>query len=286
MLKPLFNTVLLLSLLLPGLLQAEEPEQRWYQVEVIILAQKSADYKESELWPLDNTLPVIEGSRELLPYDATTPLPQPFSLLPAESLQLEKTARRIDAAGDMELMLHLGWVQPGLAEEQAVAIHVYEGMLEQPAEKPLPSSEGEANAELQTPAVEEEPLPRLDGTLRLILSRYLHMESNLLWREPLPPGMPSYFDTMLGTPETVASEGELGGQNEGNLIAAAEGEQPVVDAETTLANEGYQLFRLQQSRRMRSGEIHYIDHPLFGIIVVANRYELPVSEEAAPEQAQ
>ncbi|MCK4708648.1 MAG: hypothetical protein KAU21_08530 [Gammaproteobacteria bacterium] len=34
-------------------------------------------------------------------------------------------------------------------------------------------------------------------------------------------------------------------------------------------------FRLQDHRRMRSKELHYIDHPLFGIIVKAMPYELP-----------
>jgi hypothetical protein len=27
-------------------------------------------------------------------------------------------------------------------------------------------------------------------------------------------------------------------------------------------------FRLQTSRRMRSGELHYLDHPLFGLLIL------------------
>jgi hypothetical protein len=30
---------------------------------------------------------------------------------------------------------------------------------------------------------------------------------------------------------------------------------------------------------MRSSEVHYLDHPLFGVIVRINRYELPASGE-------
>ena len=31
--------------------------------------------------------------------------------------------------------------------------------------------------------------------------------------------------------------------------------------------------RVAQQRRMRSGELHYIDHPLLGIVVKISRYE-------------
>jgi hypothetical protein len=33
-----------------------------------------------------------------------------------------------------------------------------------------------------------------------------------------------------------------------------------------------QSYRMQQSRRMRSGEMHYLDHPFFGLIVKFTRY--------------
>jgi hypothetical protein len=44
-------------------------------------------------------------------------------------------------------------------------------------------------------------------------------------------------------------------------------EQPLHDYEFRHA------VRVQQQRRMRSGELHYIDHPLLGIVVKINRYE-------------
>lgn len=43
-------------------------------------------------------------------------------------------------------------------------------------------------------------------------------------------------------------------------------------------------FRLQQSRRLRSKEMHYIDHPLFGLIVLITPYE--PAEIFSEEQAQ
>ena len=39
-------------------------------------------------------------------------------------------------------------------------------------------------------------------------------------------------------------------------------------------------FRMAQSRKMRSEEIHYLDHPLFGVIVQVTPYEAPPPEPA------
>lgn len=42
-------------------------------------------------------------------------------------------------------------------------------------------------------------------------------------------------------------------------------------------------FRLQDSRRMRSKEVHYIDHPLIGLLVLVTPYE-PLDEELDVEE--
>jgi hypothetical protein len=41
-------------------------------------------------------------------------------------------------------------------------------------------------------------------------------------------------------------------------------------------------FRLGEKRRIRSGELHYFDHPRFGVIALVTPYE-PAEEPAAPE---
>ncbi len=237
MLKRIISLFPLIPLLLLPLLADAKEEPRWYQVEVIIFSQNSPDYHQSEIWPLDFKLPNLEKSRELIKYKkpATSQLPAAFSLAAPKSLQLRDTASRIKRAKDVELMLHLAWVQPGLDEKQAVPVHIYEGMFS--------AQEGE--------------LPKLDGTLRLTLSRYLHLESDLIWREPLPPGMPVAQSLTSGTTSQLAS-------------ATAE---ELLETTAKTAGPNYQVFRMQQSSRMRSSELHYQDHPVFGIIAVVNRYE-------------
>ena len=258
------RTLLVTLLSLPALLQAET-EQRWYQVEIIVFSQNSPDYHDSELWPLDYTLPKIEESRELLANkgaDNAAMLPEPFSLVAADKLQLGETAERIKHASDVELVLHLGWLQPGLAEDRAVAVHIYEGMLEQ---QQVPVTPVET-APLET--IETIEPPKLDGTLRVILSRYLHLESDLIWREPLPPSLFGFAEELPAR----ASEAEVGDAN---------GTAAVPDTAVDSGMLNYQVYRLQQSRKMRSNEIHYIDHPLFGIVAQITRYEPEPSDDAA-----
>jgi hypothetical protein len=42
-----------------------------------------------------------------------------------------------------------------------------------------------------------------------------------------------------------------------------------------------QPFRMIDSRRMRSDEVHYVDHPAFGVLVLATAYQPPVPAEPA-----
>jgi hypothetical protein len=37
----------------------------------------------------------------------------------------------------------------------------------------------------------------------------------------------------------------------------------------------YQAYRLQASRRLRSGDLHYLDHPVIGLLFLATRYQPP-----------
>jgi hypothetical protein len=272
----IIHTALFSLSLLPALLHAEQ-EDRWYQVEVIVFSQNNPEYHTSERWPLDYALPNMEQSRELVnPASLKTSqpaplLPQPFSLVSAERLQLGETARRIQNARDVELVLHLGWLQPGLAEEQAVAVHIYDGMPQTAAaanstEPVSPATEGD----MGTP-------PRLDGTLRLILSRYLHIQSDLLWREPLPNQLgfaaeQSLINGGTATPQPAAMDNDAThviDSGTGNLSDNGE-----MTTESTAGSSAlnYQVYRMQQSRRMRSNEVHYLDHPLFGIIVQVTPY--------------
>jgi hypothetical protein len=151
--------------------------------------------------------PLPDG-RELVPWRGYTgPDSPPFQRLPETSLTLKKEFERMKTAGEIEPLLHTGWLQPGLAREEAVAVH-------------LGSEDGNAGW--------------VEGSLRLGLSRYLHLETNLIYHRAGEDA------TRVGGP----------------------------------------VFQLLETRRMRSREYHYLDHPLFGVLAVVTPYELPTPKPA------
>ena len=129
--------------------------------------------------------------------------------------------------------------------------------------------------------------PELQGTIKLYVARYLYLETNLWlntrgeylpgsWRMPAPPIGPSSLIFEAPEPEL---ELELE-QPQRETITA----DPAIDLESqrvpstliTITKRAETLepiypfrhaVRLHQTRRMRSGEVHYIDHPMLGVIV-------------------
>jgi len=97
-----------------------------------------------------------------------------------------------------------------------------------------------------------QPAPlRLDGVMNLSLARYLHLDVDLLYRPA----------------DAQQSTGDSGFF--GNSAPATP-----------------QVYRLQESRRMRSKELHYIDHPMFGVIALVTPYDMPqASADPAPTPA-
>jgi len=102
----------------------------------------------------------------------------------------------------------------------------------------------------------DEP-PILEGTLQVHLSRYLHLTADLLYARDLPSGV---------TDEAVPAE----------AVTPADGGSSAPRPDSA-------LFRLDQSRRMRSGEIHYVDHPVFGVIAEIRPHEFAEAETPPPD---
>jgi hypothetical protein len=80
--------------------------------------------------------------------------------------------------------------------------------------------------------------PKLEGRIKFGVKRYLHLETDLLLRLPLAD------------------------QADGNLSMGP----------------ALRSYRMQDRLRMRSGKLHYLDHPVLGVLVEAERYEPPAPE--------
>jgi len=244
----LTKTLLLTFLALSSALnQAQAKAADWYQIEVVIFAQ-SVNPSITEVWrdtfapdysnnPL--RLATEDGIVESINPETELELEEgAFLSLPDSERSLAFAAKRIKGSPDLRLLNHLAWRQP-----------VPKGKLVQPI---LIQSGQQYNDEFE-----------LEGTLTIKRGRYLHARTDLFF---------SRFEEMKSVKEldwTIFSDDDLEfGQREWNPSFNGTEIAATKYVRATTAN-------LKQSRRMRSGELHYIDHPLFGILMQITPYKLP-----------
>jgi len=276
-----------------------EEDERWFQTEIIVFEIRDKNTTDlQEIWPDDPGLPNYENSIELNPaievaplasninqltqtdaltapsdglsstlettaaIDEQTPQELPFQLLPDDALTLTALNDILTDSTSYVPILNIAWRQPVAAKEAAQTIYIHSNQ-GQTASTTTPELMN-INSLMAPPALNpdlneapemfvtqndieqnlrDEQLNTLEGTIKLHLGRYLHLEADLLYRNQVEP---------LG--------------NNAFFINLDDIEQPQT------------LFRMHQTRRMRSGELHYFDHPMFGMLVLITPYERPEPE--------
>ncbi|MCF6325069.1 MAG: peptidoglycan binding protein CsiV [Gammaproteobacteria bacterium] len=212
----------------------------------LLMSTQTSDLAPSET---PHSTPVTESLIEAPPQE------QPFQLLPDEALSLTKLTEILTGSTSYVPILNIAWRQPVASKEAAQTIYIHSNM-EQITLAATPDLTS-INT-LMAPAVlnhapvllvaqneagmpsRETLLKTLTGTIKIHLGRYLHLEADLLYRSQIEPLKNSTF-----------------------FMNFDEIEQPQT------------LFRMHQKRRLRSGELHYFDHPMFGMLVKIIPYELP-----------
>jgi hypothetical protein len=188
--------------------------------------------------------------------EATPPVtPTPFVALPAGERTFPSAYMR--RSGRYDTLFHEAWYQPVRGEDEALPL--------------ILDRSGDTGY-----------WPRLQGSVKLYLSRYLHIETNLWlntdgrylpgqWRMPAPPlGPPSLI---IEYPATAESAAVIPTSPAGAAAEwPADGAFPGAPDPNAVEETGPQYpFRhavlLQQNRRMRSKEVHYLDHPLLGVVL-------------------
>ena len=278
----------------------EKPEIPWYEVEVIIFANKQKVDAESETWPenvqtagynkvYDLALPGFAPLKAKLPpvnAQAASRISQPvlettnsedihtngaYVLLEKDFMQLNSIANRLSSSPKYDVVLHIAWRQPTFDEDKAIPVFVYNGMLS-PDPVTQPTSNPGFDSQYYDYYVDGMASgPQyywLSGTLKLSVSRYLHFETDLHMKQRI-------------TRQEVIEQSPPPGENSGfgSFFGMAKELTPI-----TIERPVLQDYRFFESRRMRSKEIHYFDHPLMGVIVKVTPYELelPPTEPVSP----
>ncbi len=265
---------LLIMLLLFSTAAFAEGDLQWYTVELIVFEHLNPEALEEEQWPDDPGFPSLENAVELSVSSPLldeemargamdlAPTPHAFVLLHPDEHTLKPVRRRLARLKQYHPLLHIAWRQPGFSKKESIAVHL---------RGDTHHTGNSANAvELEAPATEDaflgplSNIPPVEGTARLYRARYLHMITDIRYFRPEQ-------GEVSGGVFTAVSTGEEAGL----------GEDLPEDVQPT-------LFRLTENRRMRSKELHYLDHPLFGMLIQVTPYELPKIEKppaVAPEEA-
>ena len=205
-------------------------------------------------------------------------VPVAFSRLPASAQQFRDEVDRIRRSADLHLLYHESWLQPMRGRERSIAMVL--------------DSEEMRGA-----------YPVLQGSILLHVSRYLHIETDLwiniedanqaLGRYLSPPPPPEQaFSAAAWQFRLETSEMDFDIAPEEPLMAGADidSAQHLAEVLALPSSPWYdfaQPVQVAQRRRMRSSEVHFIDHPLVGIIVTVTPYEfMPFIEPQAVTDAQ
>lgn len=259
------TSLLVLALLLPLTLPAQE-EVRYYDVEVILFENLDPAARASEHWPESVELEMDERTIEIgQPWPGPIPAEydpaRSFKPVPPAEYQLTEQARKIDESPTRRLLLHTAWRQPGMPQDTALKVHFRR---EIPAvAEPAPLTEAEPPLTDAQPGIPPEA-GELEGLIQVILARYLHVKADIVFRpetplpsqdESLPEGfqpLPANRFTDTGAETTAPAEGR------------PEDAEPIAPVTTPRAV----VYHLNQMRRrMRSRELHYLDHPVLGMLI-------------------
>ena len=234
----LFSLPLLLS---TGIIHAEIKQ---YNIEIVMFEDTSDRYINSEQWPVIHHPEEIADGSLKLESDISLLKPQTIesknqntngvlNITHHESDALSKHVSRLNQSARYNVLLHQSWQQAGLSSSDAISIQINTTDLKNTDKDIVPNYQASSmdNQNLQS---------SIQGTLKLVLGRYLHIHTDLLYKR---------FNKTEQTLPTLSN--------------------------TRLFSE----FEIKSQRRMRSKELHYIDHPLLGILVLVNPIETLEAEQ-------
>lgn len=265
-----FVICLLLAVGLVPALQAQTQLRDYYVVEVILFSNDLSAYANEENWPEAPNLSVPDKLRfpanigidkvypelsALLNGGTAQAANSPYlPLLGAQYVEHKNAANRIQRTSRHRLLAHMSWLQKIEDEGTATPVAILAGE--------------NVNGFYE-----------FAGSIKLHRSRYIHVQTDL-WRSyfikegsdnvalpiMLPKITPPHVaqDSAAATDADNTTSDEMLLQKMANLLdSEVLPDQPAVSRVATL----------QQKRRMRSREIHHIDHPLMGIIIEVRPFE-------------
>lgn len=245
---------------------------RWYQIEVIVFFNNNEEAMPTEQWPDLEALPDFRDAKSLfvsqpessldLTEDPLTELvtqePLAFQSLPPQDLEMSEIYRLLADLSAYSPVLHVGWRQPALDGSLAHRVYI--------SDKPrsVPNFNSTSIEAVDHPIVEREV--EQSGLDRDFEPNYQPSDESRITDERNSPRLDLIPDLMV--------EGEI-------QIRIGR----VIYISTDFVKySGVSPVRIKEQRQVKLREIHYFDHPLFGVLVQVTPYLIAESTELPDEK--
>ncbi len=200
---------------------------------------------------------------------------EPYLFLPEEERALTEQVNSLREDNTYTVLFHQSWRQAMLSQPEAPGLIVLGG-----------SQFGSHR--------------QLEGSIKISIARYLHLETQL-WLSEFEPNY-GQRQSQTGDPERETPWPELPPipkrqepEEAFTLSSADSFWQNPLTANSLLGSSDVNdiiakpfltrnIIKLKQKRRMRSKEIHYIDHPGLGLVITLTPYEPPQAEPGEIDQ--
>ena len=182
-----------------------------------------------------------------------------------DTLEFANTVERFAYRSDIEVIWHQAWVE-ALDTAETAYPHEITGQIEK------------ENFRID-----------LSGTISLYRSRFIHIQPDLEVNQEIftiPDDAP-VADDFTETPESAVQMGQMNSQPEMTSPVMTESltQESTPSPAMKVEPEWIPLraAKIERSRRMRSEEVHYLDHPLLGIVVKVSPWVASPEEETATD---
>jgi len=210
----------------------------WYQVEVIVFDRLHPDL-DGEQWQ-NGEYKIRDNMVELQPANAVHNSDQglaPFMVLDNKRNRLNGVYRILSLSSEYRPLIHLSWQQPATERRQSRYVHLQK-LNGEKALSVTESTKPDESAE-EPEFLEDMLMPDriIDGSIRIRSGFYLHADIDLSYFKDIPP--------------------------ENKIIRTSE--------ESFQNNIDKFVIKLKETRKIKLNEIHYFDHPMFGVILQVSR---------------
>ncbi|MGP4844313.1 CsiV family protein [Marinobacter sp. 1Y8] len=237
MLNKVWNRWLALTVL--GISFSVAAPQAWaadlYRAEFVLFERLAADSGIDEQMETRQPEAPVNADKMLWVVDSNGQANTSMQLVPRSGLYLRSSAARLESSGRFKVLMAKGWVQSFPPNYKGQPLRVSVGNL-------IPGSDKR----------------QIEGYINVDRLRYLHVTAHLNnWEEATAPAATTPTNTSETDKVTADSP----------YMAAQSGTTDAPLTAATAADKAQLLTWLHETRRMRSGEIHYLDSPTIGLLV-------------------